>query len=244
VKNPKGERAGPPGAGSPAAIVTGSNRGIGPEIVRLLQQGGFSVVSNGRSRTKGPGDLHVRADVSTRTGAQKVVAAARRAFGRLDLLVCGVGDFAYTPIREMQLDDWDAIFESNLRSAWLCCREALPLLRKRGGTIVTIGGPVTQTVRANPRAVAYAMAKTALTVFTKSLAQAEARNGIRVNMVNPGFIETYAYTKKELAQAAERTPAGRTGRPGDIAGTIAWLASDAASFVNGAVIDVGGGLWV
>jgi 3-oxoacyl-[acyl-carrier protein] reductase len=227
-----------------AALVTGSNRGIGPAVVTALQQAGYSVVSNGRSKTKGPGDLHVRADVSTPAGAKKVVAAAKKAFGRLDLLVCGVGDFIYTPIREMKLDDWDAIFESNLKSAWLCCREALPLLRKRGGVIVTIGGPVTQTVRANPRAVAYAMAKTALTVFTKSLAQSEASHGIRVNMVNPGFIETYAYTKAELAEAAKRTPAGRTGRPEEIASTIAWLASDAASYVNGAVIDVGGGLWV
>jgi 3-oxoacyl-[acyl-carrier protein] reductase len=244
VKTPEGARPGPPRAPSPAAIVTGSNRGIGPEIVRHLQRGGFSVVSNGRSRTKGPGDLHVRADVATPPGAKKIVEAAKRAFGRLDLLVCGVGDFAYTPIRDMNLDDWDAIFDSNLRSAWLCCREALPLLRKQGGSIVTIGGPVTQTVRGNPRAVAYAMAKTALTVFTKSLAQAEAPHGLRVNMVNPGFIETYAYTKKELALAAGRTPAGRTGTPEDIARTIAWLASDAATFVNGAVIDVGGGLWV
>ena len=229
---------------SRAAIVTGSNRGIGPEIVLALQRAGYSVVSNGRSRAKGPGDLHVRADVSTPAGAKKVVAAAKKAFRRLDLLVCGVGDFFYTPIREMKLDDWDAIFESNLKSAWLCCREALPLLRKRGGVIVTIGGPVTQAVRANPRAVAYAMAKTALTVFTKSLAQAEARSGLRVNMVNPGFIETYAYTKAELADAAKRVPAGRTGMPADIAGTVAWLASDAASYVNGAVIDVGGGLRV
>lgn len=227
-----------------AAVVTGSNRGIGPAIVRLLQQSGWSVVSNGRSAAKGPGDLHVRADVTTPAGARKVVAAARKAYGRLDLLVCGVGDFEYTPIREMKLDAWDSIFESNLRSAWLSCREALPLLRKRGGAIVTIGGPVTQTVRGNPRAVAYAMAKTALTVFSKSLAQAEARHGIRVNMVNPGFIRTYAYTRAELDLAAERVPAGRTGDPEDIAQTVVWLASEAASYVNGAVIDVGGGLWV
>ena len=226
------------------AVVTGSNRGIGPEIVRALQLAGYAVVSNGRSSAKGPGGLHVRADVATPTGAKRVVAAAKRKFGRLDLLVCGVGDFIYTPIREMKLDDWDAIFESNLKSAWLCCREALPLLRKQGGTIVTIGGPATQAVRGNPRTVAYQMAKTALTVFTKSLAQAEAARGVRVNMVNPGFIKTYAYTKAETAAATRRVPAGRMGDPKDIAEAIAWLASDAASYVNGAVIDVGGGLWV
>ncbi|HLF91879.1 MAG TPA: SDR family oxidoreductase, partial [Planctomycetota bacterium] len=111
------------------AVVTGSNRGIGPEIVRALQRDRFTVLSNGRSAARGPGDLHVRADVATPAGARKVVAAAKRAFGRLDLLVCGVGDFFYTPVREMKLDAWDEIFESNLRSAWLCCREALPLLR-------------------------------------------------------------------------------------------------------------------
>ena len=226
------------------AVVTGSNRGIGPEIVRALQRDRFTVLSNGRSAARGPGDLHVRADVATPAGARKVVAAAKRAFGRLDLLVCGVGDFFYTPVREMKLDAWDEIFESNLRSAWLCCREALPLLRRKGGAIVTIGGPVTQTVRGNPRAVAYQMAKTALTVFTKSLAQAEAERGIRVNMVNPGFIRTYAYTRAEIADAARRIPAGRMGEPKDVAETVAWLASDAATYVNGAVVDVGGGLWV
>jgi len=224
-----------------AAVVTGSNRGIGPEIVRALQRAGYSVVSNGRSKSPGPGDLHVRADVETPAGARKLIAAAKKAFRRLDLLVCGVGDFFYTPVSEMKLDRWDALFESNLKSAWLCSKEALPLLRPRGGVIITIGGPVTQTVRGNPRAVAYQMAKTALTVFTKSLAQAEAGRGVRVNMINPGFIETYAYTKAEVAAATRRVPAGRMGEPRDVAEAVVWLASDAASYVTGAVILVDGG---
>ena len=226
------------------AIVTGSNRGIGVEVVRALQREGWAVISNGRSAAKGPGDLHVRADVSTPAGARKLVAAARKNFGRLDLLVCGVGDFFYTPVSEMNLDRWDELFESNLRSVWLCAREALTLLRKGKGSIVTFGGPVTQAVRGNPRAVAYQMAKTALTVFTKSLAQAEASRGVRVNMVNPGFIRTYAYSKKEIAGLGSRIPAKRMGETREVAEAVAWLASDRASYVNGAVLDVGGGLWV
>ncbi len=228
---------------SPVALVTGSNRGIGPEIVRALQGAGYVVVSNGRSRAKGPGDVHVRADVATAPGAKKAVAAARK-LGGLDLLVCGVGDFFETPVSKMQVETWEELFESNLKTAWLSCREALPLLRKRKGAIVTIGGTVTQNVRSNPRYVAYQMAKTALTVFTKSLAQAEAARGVRVNMINPGFIRTYAYAKSEIPDLARRVPAGKLGDPKDIAQAVVFLASHAASYVSGAVLDVGGGLWV
>jgi len=228
---------------SPVAVVTGSNRGIGPDIVRTLQEAGYAVVSNGRSARKGPGDVHVKADVATPAGAKRLIASARK-LGGLDLLVCGVGDFFETPVSRMNLDQWERLFESNLKTAWLCCREALPLLRKRGGAIVTIGGTVTQNVRSNPRYVAYQMAKTALTVFTKSLAQAEAARGIRVNMVNPGFIRTYNYAASEVPGLERRVPAGRLGHPNDIARAVAWLASDEASYVNGAVLDVGGGLWV
>src|SRR5260221_7850826 len=196
----------------PVALVTGSNRGIGPEIVRALQAAGHLVISNGRSSVKGPGDVHVRADAATPAGARSLAAAARRQ-GGLDLLVCGVGDFFETPVSAMKLDDWEALFDSNLRSAWLCCREALPLLRKRGGAIVTIGGTATQNFPANPRYVAYPMAQTALTVFTKSLAQAEAPRGIRVNTINPGFIRTPRTPKAELAGLLRRVPAGRLGEP-------------------------------
>jgi NAD(P)-dependent dehydrogenase (short-subunit alcohol dehydrogenase family) len=230
-------------ARSPVSIVTGSNRGIGPEIVRALQGAGYTVISNGRSAAKGPGDLHVRSDVATMAGAKRLIAAARK-LGGLDLLVCGVGDFFETPVSKMRIEDWETLFESNLKTAWLCCREALPLMRKRGGVIVTFGGTVTQNVRSNPRYVAYQMAKTALTVFTKSLAQAEAAHGIRVNMINPGFIRTYNYAESEIPDLKRRVPAGRLGDPKDIAEAVAWLASDAASYVNGAVLDVGGGLWV
>jgi NAD(P)-dependent dehydrogenase (short-subunit alcohol dehydrogenase family) len=225
------------------AVVTGSNRGIGPEIVHALRKTGFTVLSNGRSSRKGPGDVHVRADVSTPAGADRLIAAARKQ-GGLDLLVCAVGDFFETPVSRMALDDWETIFDSNLRTAWLCCKAALPLLRKRRGAIVTFGGTVTQNVRSNPRYVAYQMSKTALTVFTRSLAQAEGPRGVRVNMINPGFIRTYNYAESEIPELTRKVPLKRLGDPKDIAEAVAWLASDAAAYVNGAVLDVGGGLWV
>jgi 3-oxoacyl-[acyl-carrier protein] reductase len=225
------------------AVVTGSSHGIGPDIVRALRRAGYMVVSNGRSAAAGPGDVHVRADVATPAGARKVISAARK-LGRLDLLVCGVGDFAATPVSRMNFKAWDDLFESNLRTAWACCREALPLLRKNRGVILTIGGSATNTVRANPKYVAYQMAKTALTVFTKSLAQAEAPTGVRVNMINPGIIRTPENDGPLLRKLARRVPAGRAGEPRDIAQAVVWLASDTASYITGAVLDVGGGLWM
>jgi len=224
------------------AVVTGSTHGIGPDIVRALRRAGYTVVSNGRSGTKGAGDVHVRADVATPAGARKVMAAAKKR-GRLDLLVCGVGDFFQTPVSKLDVKAWDRLFESNLRTAFLCCREALPLLRKTGGVILTLGGSATNGVRANPRYVAYQMAKTALTVFTKSLAQAEAPR-VRVNMINPGIIRTPENDGPLLRKLARRVPAGRAGEPRDIAQAVVWLASDTASYITGAVLDVGGGLWM
>jgi 3-oxoacyl-[acyl-carrier protein] reductase len=217
---------------SRVALVTGSARGIGAAVVRELQARGWTAVSNGRSARKGPGDLHVRADVSTPSGARKAVGTVRRLLGRLDLLVCGVGDFAWTPVSRMDVAAFDRLFDSNLRSAWLCVKEALPLLRTSHGALVLFGGTVTQRVRGNPRAVAYQMAKTALTVFATSLARAE--KDVRVNMVNPGMIAGGRYS----------TAPGPKGRPEDVAKAVAWLASEDAAFVRGAVLDVGGGLRV
>jgi 3-oxoacyl-[acyl-carrier protein] reductase len=211
------------------ALVTGSRRGLNAAVVRELQARGWTVASNGRSARPGPGDLHVRADVTTPAGARKAVGTVKRMLGRLDLLVCGVGDFAWTPVSRMDVAAFDRVFDSNLRSAWLCVKEALPLLRRSKGAIVLFGGTVTQRVRGNPRAVAYQMAKTALTVFSTSLARAE--KDVRVNMVNPG----------QIAGSEFATSSGPLGRPEDVAKAVAWLASEEAAFVKGAVLDVGGG---
>ncbi|HEX7896270.1 MAG TPA: SDR family oxidoreductase [Planctomycetota bacterium] len=207
---------------SPIALVVGASRGIGAAVARELRDRGWTVVGVARRG-------EVKADVSTPAGAKKAVGTARKLFGRLDLLVVAAGDFAWTPVSKVDVKAFDRIFDSNLRTAWLCAKEALPLLRKSKGSIVLFGGTVTQRVRGNPKAVAYAMAKTALTVFATSLARAE--KDVRVNMVNPGIIE-----------GGIDLP-GRKGKPEEVAKAVAWLASHEASHVSGAVLDVGGGLY-
>jgi 3-oxoacyl-[acyl-carrier protein] reductase len=218
-----------------AALVAGSSRGIGAAVVRALRAEGWRVASCSRGG-KGPGEVHARADLSTPAGAKAAIRAARTAFGRLDLLVCAAGDFAWTPVSRFDVAAWERILSSNLRPAWLACREALPALRKARGAVVLLGGPRAQQVRGNPRAVAYQMAKTALAVFAKSLARAEAPRGVRVGLVSPGVVAGGAHSDPALSR---RVPAGRLGTPDEVARAVLWLAT--ATYAEGAVIDVAGG---
>ena len=226
------------------AVVTGSAKGIGAGIVKVLLARGWNVVVNSRSARKAPaGAVFVKADALTQS--KKIIGAALKEWGRLDLLVNNVGDFFETPVAAMKLEQWDELYDSNVRTALRCTREALPAMRRqKHGVIVNIGGTAIQAARGNRRYVAYVMAKTALMIFTKSLAQAEAAGGVRVNMVNPGYILTYAYTPADVKELTAAVPAKRLGTPEEVGELIAWLAGDEAAYVTGASIDVGGGLWV
>lgn len=236
------------------AVVTGSTKGIGLAIAKGLSDAGHAVVLNWRADAKGAkaaakamqGRPHaiVRADVRRSAAAKALVGAALRRWGRLDVLVNNVGDFIETPVAKVDLAGFEAMYDSNVRTALTVTRAALPALRASRGCVVNLGGTVSQLLRGNPAYAAYAMAKAALVSFTKSLAVAEGPGGVRVNMVTPGFIRTYAYSDRDVQELSPKVPMRRLGRPEEVAAAVEFLCSERASYVSGAVLDVGGALWV
>ncbi len=228
------------------AVITGGTRGIGLAVARRLSRDGYLLVLNyahddsraemAREALEGEA-LLVKADVTTEEGAVRLVEEA--AGGPIHLLVNSVGDFLYKPLLETTLAEWEAVIRSNLTSAFLCSKAVIPHMRAHGGgTIINIGMMHAGVLRAVPHTVPYTIAKTGLVILTKSLAKSEGRYGIRVNAVNPGFISSGKHPPWE---GSSGIPLGRLGTPEEVADAVAFLASDKASYITGAVLDVHGG---
>jgi len=243
------------------AVITGSTKGIGKAIARRLVQDGCDIVLNYRTDDGSaqaalrdfegrPGKaVAVKADVSVPAEASRLIEAAVRSFGRLDILVNNVGPFLTRPLVQTSDEEWRSIMDSNLSSAFYCARAALPIMRKaRTGSIINIGA---LNVEYSPvgvfEAPAYYIAKSGVIMLTRSLARSEGPFNVRVNAVNPGFIETEAYDHyrdEHKAAWAQMIPLGRLGSPEEVAEAVAFLASERARYVTGAVLHVHGGLWV
>jgi 3-oxoacyl-[acyl-carrier protein] reductase len=245
---------------APAALVTGSTRGIGLGIARRLAAEGYRVALNFRRdaaaaeralrevRAHGAADAF-QADVSDPAAAARLVAEVAAQFGRLDVLVNNAGPYLVRPFVETSDDDWRRMLDGNLTSAALCTREALRIMRpQRAGNVVSIGALNVETCPFTFfDAPAYAVAKAGVVALTRALARSEAPHGIRVNLVSPGFIETESYARSAPeAQESWRQaiPMGRFGEPADVASAVAWLVSAEARYVTGAVLHVTGGLWL
>lgn len=237
------------------ALITGSSRGIGRAEAIKLARDGYAVCVNcveredkaqelvDMLRSNGCEAMWYKADVSDSTAVKQMVAAIEEKLGAVTLLVNNAGIAKQCLFQDMTEDYWRHIFDVNLNGAFNTIQAVLPhMLHEHSGCIIN-----TSSIWGQHGAsceVAYSATKHAIIGLTRSLAQELAPTNIRVNCVAPGVIDTdmvQVLGTETLAALAEDTPAGRLGRPEDIAAVVSFLASDAASFITGQVITSDGG---
>jgi NAD(P)-dependent dehydrogenase (short-subunit alcohol dehydrogenase family) len=243
------------------AIVTGAAGGIGLATARLLHERGARVALvdvNAELGEAALGTLHgstsnaifIAANLAEETAAERVVAQTVRVFGNLNAMVNSAGIQRYGNAEQTSLELWREVLDVNLTASFLMARAAIPHLRAAGGgSIVNVGS--VQSHVSQRGALAYVTSKHALLGLTRSLAVDYAAERIRVNCVCPGTVDTpmFRWTMAQDAnpqgvlQACEQIhPVGRIAQPAEIAEVIAFLLSDAASFVTGTALDVDGGV--
>jgi len=236
------------------AIVTGSAGGIGFACCRALVAEGAKVIAADIDRPEaerlaaglGSGCVGVGADVASPDDANRLVETAIATFGRLDVLVTCAGIFHATPLDEITVAEWDAVQAVNLKGTFLVAQAALRvMIPRQQGRIVTVASLAGQTGGIGAGA-SYAASKAGVVALTKSIARFAGPHGISSNCVNPGLIETAmldSWPQETLERTVATTPLGRLGTPEEVADTVVWLASDRAAFVQGAHVDVNGGLY-
>jgi 3-oxoacyl-[acyl-carrier protein] reductase len=236
------------------AIVTGGGSGFGAAICRRFVEEGAKVVvvdcrrEGGDAVARETGAVFVEADVASEVDARRMIATAVERFGRLDILVNNAGaPQAPTPITDIDEHDFDRLMAVNAKAIALAAKHAVPILRRQGGGVI-LNTVSVAAIRPRPNLAAYNASKGAALVLSKSLAIELAPDRIRVNAVCPGpgdtpMLATFVGGESEAHRAAflQSIPLGRLCAPGDVAGTMVFLASDEASFITGAVIEVDGG---
>jgi NAD(P)-dependent dehydrogenase (short-subunit alcohol dehydrogenase family) len=233
-------------------LITGGAQGIGEACARRLAREGAPVViadlddSRGQALAKELGGIYVHCDVGDKVQVEAAVAAAIKAHGRLDVLVNNAGIFKAADFLDVTEADFDAVLRVNLKGAFLMGQAAAREMAKAGrGAIVNMSS--VNGVLAIPNIASYNVSKGGINQLTRVMALALADKGIRVNAVAPGTIATELAAKAVLTseeakkRIMSRTPMKRLGEPAEIADTVAYLASDAASYITGEIVVVDGG---
>jgi len=243
--------------GGKVALVTGGNGGIGLGMATGLAQAGATVVLAGRDAAKSASAVaalraqgreadSIEADVTGESDVAALFQQTMLRHGRLDIVVNNAGTTVRKPPHELTLDEWNEVMDTNLTSAFMCCRAAHALMKESGGgKIINIGSML--SIFGAPYAAAYGASKGGIVQFTRSIATAWAADNIQANAVLPGWIDTDLTrgARRQVPGLHERvlarTPAARWGVPSDLAGIAVFLASSASDFITGTAIPVDGG---
>ena len=237
-----------------SVLVTGAGAGIGEGIALRLAQAGASVacadIDAGDAETVaaavnalGTRGLALHADVSDEADVARMIDRTAEAFGGLDVLVNNAGIVVIKPLEQTTLEEWDRIQNVNLRAMFMTCQRAIPLLRASpSAAIVNLASMA--AIRFTVPHIPYAVSKAGVVALTRDLAVELAPDRIRVNAVAPGPIATNmlgTMSDQQIERAGMHFLLGRMGRPGDIAEAVAFLASDRAAYITGALLPVTGG---
>lgn len=239
------------------AIITGASRGIGRFTALQLAKSGADVVVCARSEAplqelvaeieaSGHKALAVVADVTNAADVKGLIGQALATFGRIDILVNNAGITRDGLLMRMKDEDWDAVLDTNLKSAFMLTRAVAKVMSKqRSGRVINISSVVGEM--GNPGQANYCASKAGLIGLTKSVARELARRNVTVNAITPGFIETEMTDdlgEKARTELTAQIPLGRLGVAEDVAHAVIYLASNQAGYITGQVLGVNGGMYM
>ncbi len=237
---------------SKIAVITGSGRGIGKATAQLFTNEGATVIIaefdevSGQSTANELGVHFIKTDVSNEESVNALFNFVSSEFGQLDILVNNAGILADSTLKKLDPDSFDAVINVNLRGVYLCGRTAADIMIEQGSGVVLNASSVVAH-QGNFGQTNYVASKAGVIGITKVWARELGKNGIRVNAVAPGFIQTNmtaGMPEKVVDMMGEKVPLKRWGQPEDVANAYAFLASDEASYITGAVLNVDGGVVV
>ncbi|AHH18912.1 putative 3-oxoacyl-ACP reductase FabG [Nocardia nova SH22a] len=230
---------------SRSVLVTGGNRGIGLAVAQRLAADGHKVAVTHRGSGVPEGLLGVKCDVTDADSIDQAFSEVEAKQGPVEVLVANAGIVDNTLLMRMSEEQFTRVIDANLTGAWRCAKRAnRAMLKARFGRIVFLGSVVGQM--GIPGQVNYAAAKAGLVGMARAITREIGSRNITANVVAPGFIDT-DMTREEMSEelrdtALKAIPAGRIGRPEEVAAAISFLASDDASYISGAIVPIDGGM--